>query len=180
MVAIPATVDARAATVETMIDAISSSGQPMLDALTTLVETVVDAVAATLKRGSALVMTQRFLMFSAAVVASIDAVATMIQPILDALTARIQSVVDAIAAVVEAMLDTVAVVDGHGRAGGHQQHRACQREGQGTFHLGSPRRRNSLQQWERRAWTPVDSRSGGFSHGYDAGRQRGTSRWMTA
>jgi hypothetical protein len=142
---IPATVGACAAPVETMIDAIASPSQPMLDTLTTLVKTMVDAVAPTFEGGSALVVTERFLMFGAAVVAGIDAVATMIHPILDAFTARIQTVVDAIAAVVEAVLDTVAMVDGHGRAGGHQQHRACQRKGQGMFHLGSPRRRNSLQ-----------------------------------
>jgi hypothetical protein len=147
---IPATIDACTATVETMVDAIASPIQPMLDALATLVETMLDAVAA------------------------------IVQSILDALTARIQPVVDAIAPVVETMFDAVAVVDGHGSAGGHQQHRACQRKGQGMFHSVSPRRRNSLQLWERRAWTPVDSRPDGFSHGYDAGQATGNSRWMAA
>jgi hypothetical protein len=177
---IPATIDACTATVETMVDAIASPIQPMLDALATLVETMLDAVAAMLEVGSALVVTERFLMLGAPVVAGIDAVAAIVQSILDALTARIQPVVDAIAPVVETMFDAVAVVDGHGSAGGHQQHRACQRKGQGMFHSVSPRRRNSLQLWERRAWTPVDSRPDGFSHGYDAGQATGTSRWMTA
>ncbi len=180
MVPIPATVDARATTVKTVIDAITSSIQPMLDTLTTLVEAMVDAVAATLKGGSTLVVTERFLMFGATVVAGIDAVAAMVQAILDALTARIQAVVDAISAVVEAVLDAVAMVDGHGRAGGHQQHRACQRKEQGMFHSVSPRCRNSLQLWERRAWAQVDRGQGGFSHGYDAGKATGVSRWMTA
>jgi hypothetical protein len=169
---IPATIDACTATVETMVDAIASPIQPMLDALATLVETMLDAVAAMLEVGSALVVTERFLMLGAPVVAGIDAVAAIVQSILDALTARIQPVVDAIAPVV--------VVEGHGSAGGHQQHRACQRKGQGMFHSVSPRRRNSLQLWERRAWTPVDSRPDGFSHGYDAGQATGNSRWMAA
>ena len=99
---------------------------------------MVDAVAAAFQRGSALVMAERLLMRGETIETCVDSVATLVETVFDPLATRVQAVVDAITAVVQALLHAFATVGGHRHAGRQQQHRARERNGQGTAPPDAP------------------------------------------
>ena len=162
------------AAIESTVDPVATHRQAMCDAVSAPVEPCIHAVTASFERGSAMEVPKRRLPFRASVEAVFDAVAAAIETSLHDDRALVQVLVDPVTAPVEALFDALAMIGRHEGAGSQEQQRAGQREGQDSHGILLVCR-TTLLQGKRLRPTPVDSRPGGFSRGYDAVDDRGAA-----